>query len=380
MEMEDGSSAPSRSQSSQPAPATASMEVVPQGDEEEGSSTGSMSTVWPIFGVGTSRDTFPARTVAATTPLNNLGCPPRVYEVWPDLGEDSRTRPDISWSKNEAVSKPRFCCCGRCVTGPDIDLWYNLCTWSFILIPSFLYFALCSQYLWEKVSPWLPIFTAAVLLATIAFLLLTSCTDPGILPRQRLRMRLPGLENEVARTLALPDDCVADGMMPPVLSDLRQTQGYRFCHTCEVIRPPRTSHCNDCGNCVLTFDHHCPFVNNCIGQRNYVFFSAFLISTGCLGVSVAVGVGIRCTHHDAAWKRSSPWIVGFLVLIGLATAVLLVGVVGLTIFHLFLLCTGKTTKEVCTGRMARHGRSLFARPPSLIHAREHAGGPGWRRP
>ena len=60
---------------------------------------------------------------------------------------------------------------------------------SFILIPSFLYFALChelmtrcevqglrfsssdremccrpgSQYLWEKVSPWLPIFTAAVL-------------------------------------------------------------------------------------------------------------------------------------------------------------------------------------------------------------------------
>ena len=61
--------------------------------------------------------------------LNNLGCPPRVYEVWPDLGEDSRTRPDISWSKNEAVSKPRFCCCGRCVTGPDIDLWYNLCTW-----------------------------------------------------------------------------------------------------------------------------------------------------------------------------------------------------------------------------------------------------------
>ncbi|CAJ1333025.1 unnamed protein product [Effrenium voratum] len=179
------------------------------------------------------------------------------------------------------------------------------------------------------------------------------------------------LENEVARTLALPDDCVADGMMPPVLSDLRQTQGYRFCHTCEVIRPPRTSHCNDCGNCVLTFDHHCPFVNNCIGQRNYVFFSAFLISTGCLGVSVAVGVGIRCTHHDAAWKRSSPWIVGFLVLIGLATAVLLVGVVGLTIFHLFLLCTGKTTKEVCTGRMARHGRSLFARPPSLIHAREH---------
>ncbi|CAJ1379512.1 unnamed protein product, partial [Effrenium voratum] len=155
---------------------------------------------------------------------------------------------------------------------------------SFILIPSFLYFALCHELMTRLVFAPGPTCRSQVLLATIAFLLLTSCTDPGILPRQRLRMRLPGLENEVARTLALPDDCASelnDGILCLARALRRQTQGYRFCHTCEVIRPPRTSHCNDCGNCVLTFDHHCPFVNNCIGQRNYVFFSAFLISTGC---------------------------------------------------------------------------------------------------
>lgn len=53
-------------------------------------------------------------------------------------------------------------------------------------------------------------------------------------------------------------------------------RGIRFCPKCKCIKPDRAHHCSICGQCVLKFDHHCPWVNNCVNFYNYKFFLLFL--------------------------------------------------------------------------------------------------------
>ncbi|EOD24891.1 hypothetical protein EMIHUDRAFT_238178 [Emiliania huxleyi CCMP1516] len=48
------------------------------------------------------------------------------------------------------------------------------------------------------------------------------------------------------------------------------------CHACAQPRPLRAKHCRACGRCVCDFDHHCPWINNCVGARNRASFYLFI--------------------------------------------------------------------------------------------------------
>lgn len=68
-----------------------------------------------------------------------------------------------------------------------------------------------------------------------------------------------------------------------------------WCDICEAAKPPDTHHCRRCKRCVYGMDHHCVFLNTCVGAGNHRYFLLFLfwVSLATLYVAACTFIVVR---------------------------------------------------------------------------------------
>ncbi|KAI9590826.1 DHHC palmitoyltransferase-domain-containing protein [Syncephalis fuscata] len=139
----------------------------------------------------------------------------------------------------------------------------------------------------------------------------------------------------------------------------------RFCRKCKVEKPDRTHHCSVCGECILKMDHHCPWVNNCVGHHNQKFFYLFVfwgaIYTSFVGLATIPPVYDVLTSENGLLIINIHWL--FVVLCGCIFGVCLMGFAG---YHGYLLLTNQTTIETFQrNRFRRLGGTIDSRCKQL---------------
>ncbi|KFB38695.1 hypothetical protein ZHAS_00006095 [Anopheles sinensis] len=82
------------------------------------------------------------------------------------------------------------------------------------------------------------------------------------------------------------------------------------CHLCNIrTTSQRTKHCSVCNKCVGTFDHHCKWLNHCVGGRNYVAFLMCVVSAviAALVILAAAIVEIVLYHVQPVGWLNLAW-------------------------------------------------------------------------
>lgn len=81
------------------------------------------------------------------------------------------------------------------------------------------------------------------------------------------------------------------------------------CPKCLCIKPPRAHHCRICQRCVRMMDHHCPWINNCVGEGNqkyFVLFTFYICLMSFFAIYLCAYYLIQCMSSDWETCQTQP--------------------------------------------------------------------------
>ena len=133
------------------------------------------------------------------------------------------------------------------------------------------------------------------------------------------------------------------------IRQLGYVKKYKICKTCFLIKPLRSSHCNTCNNCVLRFDHHCPWIGTCVGMRNYPYFFLFICFLNMLQlftISVCIShivLNVKGVPKKERASKIGESIISLYIIIYIF--ITMIFTFKLLFFHIQIVLRNKTTKE-----------------------------------
>lgn len=131
---------------------------------------------------------------------------------------------------------------------------------------------------------------------TIVFCIKATFKDPGVLPMNLYNINLRGIKM-----------WWMDENVNKYYVNKGRLLKLKFCSTCMIIRPLGTSHCGICNACMERFDHHCPWLGNCIARNNYKDFFIFLFNfnLGCILTLILNVIQISHTTECASYLEDN---------------------------------------------------------------------------
>ncbi|KAF1860370.1 hypothetical protein Lal_00037709 [Lupinus albus] len=134
------------------------------------------------------------------------------------------------------------------------------------------------------------------------------------------------------------------------------------CDKCFAYKPPRTHHCRVCRRCVLKMvgescfssmdDHHCLWINNCVGYWNYKAFFVFALYATIASIHSAV-LFICCVYHKNWDSVKGSLLKIFYVMYGTMLMAMTVTLLTLFGWHVYLVLQNMTTIEYYEAKRAK---------------------------